>query len=186
LYLCSCVMRKAIRFRLTSRATMVPATLNHDHLALRRLQPLMPSPGRLRVSIGSCPESPSHSCYANFTSIPVRLRPQISHWGMNLHASATSWPISRPRRLQPLFCKRARCSRTASPALASHSFCGSVPSPIVLRRVCRARVHTPLPEHVALSRTILSTRSSGMIQRHRQDGLQLIAPSTVEPARIHL
>jgi hypothetical protein len=108
LYLCSCVMRKAIRFRLTSRATMVPATLNHDHLALRRLQPLMPSPGRLRVSIGSCPESPSHSCYANFTSIPVRLRPQISHWGMNLHASATSWPISRPRRLRPLFCKRAR------------------------------------------------------------------------------
>ena len=130
LYLCSCVMRKAIRFRVTSRATRVPATLNQDHLALRRLQPLMPSPGRLRMSIGSCPESPSHSCYANFTSIPVRLQPQISHWGMNLHASAISWPISRPRRLRPLFCKRARCSRIASPPLASHSLCRSVPSPL--------------------------------------------------------
>jgi hypothetical protein len=116
---------------LTSRANVASHTRqDQDHLALRRLQPLLPSPGRLRVSIGSCPESPSHSCYANLTSIPVRLQPQIPHWGMNLHASATSWPISRPRRLRPLFCKRARCSRIASPPLASHSFCASVPSPL--------------------------------------------------------
>jgi hypothetical protein len=114
----------------SSSRAMMPATLNQDLLALRRLQPLMPPPGRLRVSIGSCPESPSHSCYANFTSIPVQLQPQIPHWGMNLHASATSWSISRPRRLRPLFCKRARCSRIASPPLASHSFCGSAPSPL--------------------------------------------------------
>jgi hypothetical protein len=162
----------------------MPATLNQDHLALRRLQPLLPSPGRLRVSIGSCPESPSHSCCTNFTSIPVRLQPQISHWGMNLHASATSWSISRPRRLRPLFCKRARCSRTASPPLANHSFCASSSHAItvILRRMCRARVHTPLPGHVAFSLSdFWSRRSSGMVQRHRQDGLQLIAPSTVGP-----
>ena len=152
LYLCSCVMRMDLDTQQQARTQTHLSSNDASHT----------KPGSFSVvkvaAVAAVPRSIARVDWLvprkPITLFHTLTRPQslsdsnprFLTGGINLHASATSWSISRPRRLRPLFCKRARCFRIASPPLAhpSHSFCAdSCPSPFFSAAACAEHESIP-------------------------------------------